>query len=119
MVIPDEKVRVRSSCVAAIAMTGLMLLVLAQPMVGSLGPSPIDASRSTYYTPQNGEVGVNTTSTKVLSVPYNRTFSGGQIDVTPMWSEAPDTSARFGIDANAGWNGTHQGTQGILSLIHI
>ena len=30
-----------------------------------------------------------------------------------MWSEAPDTSARFGIDANTGWNGTHQGTQGI------
>ncbi|MAH41118.1 MAG: hypothetical protein CMO41_02585 [Verrucomicrobiales bacterium] len=113
MVVPDEKVRVRSSCAAAIAMTGLMLLVLAQPMVGSLGPFSTDVARSTYYTPQAGEEGVNTTSTGVLSIPYNRTFSGGQIDVTPMWSEAPDTSARFGIDANAGWNGTHQGTQGI------
>ncbi|MGB0377522.1 MAG: hypothetical protein ACPGGE_01780, partial [Poseidonia sp.] len=113
MVPPDEKVRVRSSCAAAIVMTGLMLLVLAQPMVGPLGPSSTDVARSTYYTPQAGEEGVNTTSTGVLSIPYNRTFSGGQIDVTPMWSEASDTSARFGIDANAGWNGTHQGTQGI------
>ena len=52
MVVPDEKVRVRSSCAAAIAMTGLMLLVLAQPMVASLGPFSTDVARSTYYTPQ-------------------------------------------------------------------
>ena len=69
MVVPDEKVRVRSSCAAAIAMTGLMLLVLAQPMVGSLGPFSTDVARSTYYTPQAGEEGVNTTSTGVLSIP--------------------------------------------------
>ena len=94
-------------------MTVLMLLVLMQPVVEPLESLNVTPARSTYYTPQAGEAGVNTTSTGVLSIPYNRTFSGGQIDVTPMWTEAPDTSARFGIDANTGWNGTHQGTQGI------
>ena len=113
MTVVDDNVRARSSCVAAIVMTGLMLLVLVQPMMGPLDPSSTEAARSKYYTPQAGEEGINSTSTGVLSIPYNRTFSGGQIDVTPMWSEAPDTSARFGIDANAGWNGTHQGTQGV------
>ena len=107
------KARVRSSCAAAIGMAAVMLLVLMQPMVGSLAPSAAEPVRSTYYIPQAGEAGLNTTGTGVLSIPYNRTFSGGQIDVTPMWSEASDASARFGIDADAGWNGTHQGTQGV------
>mgnify|MGYP001260253671 FL=1 len=97
----------------ALGMSLLMLLVLATPMASPLEESVSSASRSTYYTPQTGSSGVNTTSTGVLSVPYNQTFSGGQLDVTPMWGEADDLSARFGIDANTGWNGTHQGTQGI------
>ena len=113
MTVSNGKAGVRSQSVAAVGMTVLMLLVLMQPVVGPLESPNATLARSTYYTPQAGEAGVNTTSTGVLSIPYNRTFSGGQIDVTPMWSEAPDTSARFGIDANTGWNGTHQGTQGI------
>ena len=113
MTVSNGKAGVRSQSVAAVGMTVLMVLVLMQPVVGPLESPNATPARSTYYTPQAGEAGVNTTSTGVLSIPYNRTFSGGQIDVTPMWSEAPDTSARFGIDANTGWNGTHQGTQGI------
>ena len=97
----------------AVGMSLLMLLVLAVPMATPLQERVADASHSTFYTPQGNSVGVNTTSTGVLSVPYNQTFSGGQLDVTPMWAEADDTSARFGIDANTGWNGTHQSTQGI------
>lgn len=97
----------------ALGMSLLMLLVLAVPMASPLNERAPDVSYSTFYTPQGNSVGVNTTSTGVLSVPYNQTFSGGQLDVTPMWAEAEDTSARFGIDANTGWNGTHQGTQGI------
>ena len=97
----------------ALGMSLLMLLVLVTPMASPLQESASRASHSSYYTPQTGSSGVNTTSTGVLSVPYNQTFSGGQLDVTPMWAEAEDTSARFGIDANTGWNGTHQGTQGI------
>ena len=97
----------------AVGMSLLMLLVLAVPMATPLQERVADASHSTFYTPQGNSVGVNTTSTGVLSVPYNQTFSGGQLNVTPMRAEADDTSARFGIDANTGWNGTHQSTQGI------
>ncbi|MFZ8906778.1 MAG: hypothetical protein ACO2Y2_05420 [Poseidonia sp.] len=113
MAVSDDNICARSSCATAIAMTALMLLVLLQPVVSPLGSSSPAPAHSTFYTPQAGEEGVNATSTGVLSIPYNRTFSGGQIDVTPMWSEAPDTTARFGIDGNAGWNGTHQDTQGL------
>ena len=81
----------------------LMLLVSASPMVE---PAPnftaATPSKSTYYTPQPNETGLNLTSTGVLNIPYNQTFTGGQLSITPMWAEAPDTSARFGIDANAG-----------------
>ena len=100
----------RSRGLEALGLSLLMLLVLVGPMVGPASYTPVDTARSTYYTPQGQGEGVNMTSTGVLTVPYNRTFSGGQIDVTPMWSEAPDTSARFGLDANTGWNGTHLNT---------
>ena len=72
----------------ALGLSLLMLLVLVSPMVSPASYAPMEPARSTYYTPQGQAEGVNTTSTGVLTVPYNRTFSGGQIDVTPMWSEA-------------------------------
>ena len=92
----------------------LMVLVSLSSMVPPAGPSAQDSpARATYYTPQQNELGLNLTSTGVLSVPYNHTFSGGSLSVTPMWAEAPDTATRFGIDANTGWSGTHDDTQGI------
>ena len=113
MTVATEKVRHRTTCATALGMVALMLLVVAVPLVKPLEIAPSAVARSTYYTPTNGEEGVNATSTGVLSIPYNRTFSGGQADITPMWAEAADTTARFGVDTNAGWNGTHQGTQGL------
>ena len=113
MTVATEKVRHRTTCATALGMVALMLLVVAVPLVKPLEIAPSAVARSTYYTPTNGEEGVNATSTGVLSIPYNRTFSGGQADITPMWAEAADTAARFGVDTNAGWNGTHQGTQGL------
>ena len=104
MPLAQTPVRSHRRGVAAVGLSVLMLLVLASPMVQPSTLSSETAARSTYYTPQGQAQGVNTTSTGVLTVPYNRTFSGGQIDITPMWSDAPDTAARFGLD---------------LSLIHI
>ena len=112
MPLAQTSVRSHRRGVAAVGLSVLMLLVLASPMVHPSTLSSQTAARSTYYTPQGQAQGVNTTSTGVLTVPYNRTFSGGQIDITPMWSDAPDTAARFGLDANTGWNGTHVNTQG-------
>ena len=113
MSLPSRNAPATRQGALALGMSLLMLLVLAVPMASPLGEKPPDALYSTLYTPQGNSVGVNTTSTGVLGIPYNQTFSGGLLDVTPMWAEAEDTSARFGIDANTGWNGTHQGTQGI------
>ena len=112
MPLAQTSVRSHRRGVSAVGLSVLMLLVLASPMVHPSTLSSETAARSTYYTPQGQAQGVNTTSTGVLTVPYNRTFSGGQIDITPMWSDAPDTAARFGLDANTGWNGTHVSTQG-------
>ena len=99
---------------SALTLCFLMLFVSASPMVAPAPKFSISAaSHSTYYTPQANETGLNLTSTGVLNIPYNQTFTGGQLSITPMWTEAPDTSARFGIDANTGWSGTHDGTQGL------
>ena len=104
----------RERRVSAVGLCLLMVLVSLSAMVPPAGNlSSETPARSIYYTPQPNEVGLNLTSTGVLNVPYNHTFSGGALSVTPMWSEAEDTAARFGIDANTGWNGTHLDTQGI------
>ena len=109
--------RAESSGTTSLKAVGLclsMVLVALSGMVPpAVGPSMEAPARSTYYTPQPNELGLNLTSTGVLSVPYNHTFSGGSLSITPMWSEAPDTTSRFGLDANTGWAGTHSGTQGI------
>ena len=104
----------RGKSVSALGMCLLMVLVSLSAMVPPATESaPQTVARSIYYTPQPNEVGLNLTSTGVLSVPYNHTFSGGSLSVTPMWANADDTAARFGIDANTGWTGTHVDTQGI------
>ena len=97
----------------AVGLCFLMCMVVFSPMVPPVFEPETSPERATYYIPSGTETGVNTTNTNVLSIPYNQTFSGGQLDVTPMWSGAADTSSRFGIDGRKGWNGSHQGTQGI------
>lgn len=97
----------------AVGLCFLMCMVVFSPMVPPVFEPDTSPQRATYYIPSGTETGVNTTNTNVLSIPYNQTFSGGQLDVTPMWSGAADTSSRFGIDGRKGWNGSHQGTQGI------
>ncbi len=104
----------RGKTVSALGMCLLMALVSLSAMVPGSSNVPSDTvARSTFYTPQPNELGLNLSSTGVLNVPYNHSFTGGSLTVTPMWLEAADTSARFGIDTNAGWNGTHLDTQGI------
>ena len=104
----------RANSLRAVGMCLLMVLVslsfMVPPASNTVREPP---SLSTYYTPQPNELGLNLTSTGVLNVPYNHTFSGGSLSITPMWSEADDTASRFGLDANTGWAGTHSGTQGI------
>ena len=95
---------------------GMCLLFLLTPLLSMVEPvafSPSQVKPSVFYTPGANATGVNLTSTGVLSIPANETFVDGTLEVTPTWTDAGMTGTRFGIDLNAGWNGTHNGTQGI------
>ena len=88
----------RQGSLSALTLCFLMLFVSASPMVAPAPKFSISAtSHSTYYTPQANETGLNLTSTGVLNIPYNQTFTGGQLSITPMWTEAPDTSAGLAL----------------------
>ena len=94
MPLAQTSVRSHRRGVSAVGLSVLMLLVLASPMVHPSTLSSETAARSTYYTPQGQAQGVNTTSTGVLTVPYNRTFSGEQIEeASAMAGEAGETRA--------------------------
>ena len=70
-------------------------------------------SMAQTYLPQVNATGVSLTQNNALSVPYNETFLGGNLSITPEWLENEDSSSSFGIDSGNGWSGTHNGTQGI------
>ena len=91
-----------------------MVLVLGFPMVEPMTgrpSSPVYAT--TFFPPSANATGVELTTTGMLSIPANETFLDGVLEVAPMWADTGSNGHRFGIDLGAGWNGTHNGTQGI------
>lgn len=98
------------------AALGMCLLFLLAPVLSMVEPASFSSpqvKQSVFYTPGANATGVNLTSTGVLSIPANETFLDGTLEITPTWTDAGLTGNRFGIDLNAGWSGTHNGTQGI------
>jgi hypothetical protein len=99
---------------SAVGLCLLLVLVSWLPLVQPpLVTSPHGPAFSIYFPPSLNATGVNLTSTGMLSIPANQTFSDGRLEVTPIWSDSELTGHRFGVDFNAGWNGSHNGTQGI------
>jgi len=107
---PADDARRRRS---AIGLCLLMFLMLATPLVQPLENNVPTPSHATFFTPTLNATSVNTTNNGMLNIPANETFSGGRLDITPMWTDTGLTGHRFGIDLNAGWSGQHNGTLGI------
>ena len=97
----------------AVALCALMLLHLATPVVPPFSPTPPTPSNATYYTPVGNATNVNLTANGALSIPANMTFTGGELDISSMWTPSQPTTSRFGIDGNYGWQGAHNGTYGL------
>ena len=97
----------------AVGLCLLMLFMTGSPMVEPTSFSASVVQPASFFTPSQNATGVNLTSNGMLSVPANETFLEGRLDLTPTWVDAGQTGHRFGIDTNAGWNGTHNGTQGL------
>lgn len=106
---PDARMKRRS----AFGLCLLMFLMSMSPIVQPLESTPSNPSHATFFTPTLNATNVNTSTTGMLSISANETFSGGRLDVTPTWTDTGLTGHRFGIDQNAGWNGQHNGTLGI------
>lgn len=100
----------------ACAAIGMCMVFLLAPVLSMVEPATFHSpyvKQAIFYTPNANATSVNLTSTGVLNIPANETFVDGTLDITPTWSSAGLTGHRFGIDLNAGWNGTHNSTQGI------
>lgn len=82
--------------------------ILSHPLQEDFEP----ASAQTFL-PQGNATNVSLTQNNTLSIPYNETFTGGNLSVTPEWLAYEDTTHSFGMDSGNGWPGTHNGTQGI------
>jgi hypothetical protein len=99
---------------SAIGLCLLLMVVSFLPAINLPASLPsFKPANSTYFPPSPNATGVNLTSTGMLSVPANQTFLDGVLEVTPIWADSSLTGHRFGVDFTAGWNGNHNGTQGI------
>ncbi len=98
----------------AVALCFIMVVMTALPLVQPPSLStPVAGQPASFFTPGLNATGVNLTSNGMLSIPANETFLEGRLDLTPTWTDTGPTGHRFGIDTKAGWNGTHNGTQGL------
>ena len=100
-------------CSSALLMAFMMLItswtvVVPHPLDNAVNPSTVQT-----FLPQGNATNVSLSQNNSLSIPYNETFTGGNLSVSPEWTAYSDTSHSFGIDSGRGWLGTHNGTQGI------
>ena len=91
----------------------LMVLMPVSTVVQHPYSPPPTSSQATYFLPGVNETGVNVTNNGMLSIPSNRTFSGGELALTPLWTPTNDATTAFGIDEGTGWQGAHSGTHGL------
>ncbi len=74
---------------------------------------PVKPATVQTFLPQGNATNVSLSQNNALSIPYNETFTGGNLSVSPEWLPYSDLSHSFGIESGNGWLGTHNGTQGI------
>jgi len=109
----DSLMLLHGGAIRAVFMCLLMIMVPTTPLLSN-DHQPLPSQSSTrVFAPNVNQTAVNITDSGMLSIPYNRSFTEGGIDVAPRWSASPDASAQFGMETNSGWNGQHNGTQGI------
>jgi len=109
----DSMISLHTGALRALFMCLMMVMVPATPFLSN-EHQPLPSQATTrIFAPTVNQTGVNITDSGMLSIPYNRSFTEGGLDISPRWSTSPDASSHFGMDSNSGWNGQHNGTQGI------
>ena len=109
----DSMILSRGGAIRALFMCLMMVMVPTTPLLSNDHQALPSQASTRIFSPNVNQTAVNITDSGMLSIPYNRSFTEGGIDVSPRWSPSPDATTQFGVDSNSGWNGQHNGTQGL------